>query len=120
MKGPVPALGGTTPTEALSSFVVPHATWTIPVKTGIQAALPKTALPNQGACGRYQPVIAAKAAIQRASIGDRPSLYAGCMLDTTLPADATGLDSGLRRNDMGRGPLSGWCGSVIGAPLFRP
>src|SRR3990172_11023729 len=76
-----------------------------PVKTGIQEALPKTVLPRQAECGRYQPVIAAKAAIQRASIGHRLSLYAGCTLDTTLPVDATGLDSGLRRNDIGRGPL---------------
>src|SRR3990170_2036535 len=83
-----------------------------PVKTGIQEALPKTVLPRQAECGRYQPVIAAKAAIQRASIGHRLSLYAGCTLDTTLPVDATGLDSGLRRNDIGRGPLH------LGAPAY--
>ena len=77
------------------------------MKTGIQEALPKTGLPRQGECGRYQrviryqPVIAAFAAIQRASIGDRLSLYAGCTLDRTLPADATGLDSRLRGNDIG-------------------
>ena len=88
----------------------------VPVKTGIQEALPKTVSPRQGGCGRYQPVIpyqpviAANAAIQRESIGDRLSLCAGCTLDTTLPSDATGLDSGLRRNDIGRGPLQ------VGAP----
>jgi len=45
------------------------------------------------------------AAIQRASVGDRLSLSPGCTPDRTLPADATGLDSGLRRNDMGRGHM---------------
>src|SRR3990172_11766829 len=45
------------------------------------------------------------AAIRRASVGDRLSLYAVCTPDGTLPADATGLDSGLRRNDMGRGHM---------------
>ena len=29
----------------------------IPVKTGIQEALPKTVLPRQGECGRYHRVI---------------------------------------------------------------
>src|SRR3972149_8292650 len=35
----------------------PLGTGRIPVKTGIQEALPKTALPRQGECGRYQRVI---------------------------------------------------------------
>ena len=97
----------------------PNASGTcaITMKTGIQEALLKTVLPRQGECGRYQRVIrptchcggacprGGGAAIQRASIGDCLSLYAGCTLDRTLPADATGLDSGLRRNDMVRGPL---------------
>src|SRR3990172_4771813 len=89
-----------------------------PVKTGIQEALPKTVLPRQGECGRgqrvirYQPVIAEEPAPAEAG-GRNPesehwrplSLNAGCTPDGTLPADATGLDSGLRRNDIVRGHM---------------
>ena len=120
MKVPVPALGGTTPTEAFSSFVVSRCKRDMdysrengnpggPTKDRVTQTRRMRTIPTCHSTNlslrRSLPPRRRGAAIQRASVGDRLSLSPGCTPDRTLPADATGLDSGLRRNDMGRGHM---------------
>ncbi len=87
------------------------------MKTGIEEALRKTVLPRQEnaddtnlSSGPRRSSSPRKGGAGGRNPGERALetvrvFMLDARLDRTLPAGATGLDSGLRRNDMGIGPL---------------